>query len=129
VNGTFQIQNVGDTGSLLNWTINTSSISWGTWSFNPGSGVNLTPADGQVTVLATVVSPDEPESEFEGYLRVENIDDPTDFDIIPVSLTTPVDTHNAQKITYQSLLHMIQHHSLISNLLFLKTFFRTYRFL
>ncbi len=43
VSGSFQLQNIGDTGSLLNWTINTSSINWGTWSYTPESGENLTP--------------------------------------------------------------------------------------
>ncbi len=89
VAGNFQIQNIGDNESLLNWTINISSISWGTWSFNPQSGIRLTPEDGSVTVLATLTAPDEPESDFEGFLRVENINDATDFDIIPVMLSTP----------------------------------------
>ncbi|HIG99592.1 MAG TPA: hypothetical protein HA258_03320, partial [Thermoplasmata archaeon] len=89
VTGVFQIQNIGDTGSLLNWTLNTSLLTWGTWSFNPESGTHLTPEDGPVDVLVRVTAPDVAESDFEGYLQVENTDNPLDFDNIPVYLTTP----------------------------------------
>ena len=87
--GTFQVQNIGDAGSLLNWTINASSISWGTWSFSPDHGRNLTPEVGPIDVLVTVVAPNEKKTDFEGFLRVENQNDPSDFDVVPVSLATP----------------------------------------
>ncbi len=90
VAGTFMVQNIGDGGSLLNWTVNTSSITWGEWSFNPLSGDNLTPEQGQKTVLVTLTAPDEEDTKFEGFLRVENKNKPSDYGIIPVSLTTPV---------------------------------------
>ena len=116
--GSFQVQNIGDNDSLLNWTINTSSISWGTWSFNPGSGLGLTPADGPVTVLATVVAPDEPESEFEGYLRVENVNDPTDFELIPVTLKTPLNIIPIWwTMFHQFLFHFLQKHLFAEKLL------------
>ena len=92
VNGSFQLQNIGDNDSLLNWTINTSSITWGTWTITPESGQDLTPEDGQVTVQVTVIAPTEENTEFEGYLRVENQNDSLDFENIPVSLKTPLDT-------------------------------------
>jgi hypothetical protein len=104
INGNFQVQNIGDTGSLLNWTVNTSSISWGTWSFTPESGVNLTPDDGQVTVQVSVVAPNEENSEFQGHIRVENQNDPTDFDLIPVYLKTPVNIPSIQTTIYQFIL-------------------------
>jgi len=88
--GSFQVQNIGDAGSLLNWTVNTSSITWGTWSFTPASGSDLTPEDGQVTVQVSVVAPNEKNSEFQGYLKVENQDNSTDFGLIPVYLKTPL---------------------------------------
>jgi len=90
VDGIFQVQNIGDAGSLLNWTINTSSITWGIWSFNPESGENLTPENGQVTVQVSVVAPNEKNSEFQGDLRVENQQNSTDFCLIPVYLKTPI---------------------------------------
>jgi len=88
--GSFQLQNIGDNDSLLNWTIDSSSISWGTWSFNPASGTRLSPEDGQVTVQVWVVAPNEGNTEFQGNLRVENQDNSTDFCLIPVYLKTPL---------------------------------------
>jgi hypothetical protein len=84
---------VGAPGSLLNWTINVSSLTWGIWSCTPDSGENLTPEDGQVTVSVSVIAPNEKKSTFEGNLRVENKDNPNDFDVIPVSLKTPATAH------------------------------------
>ena len=89
VGGFFQVQNIGDAGSLLNWTI-TSSITWGNWSIAPISGENLTPEDGKVTVQVSVVAPNEKNSEFQGDLRVENQENSTDFCLIPVYLKTPI---------------------------------------
>jgi hypothetical protein len=88
VTGSFQVQNIGGPGSLLNWTIIVSSIDWGTWSYDPESGEKLTPEDGQVTVQVSVVAPDELNTEFEGYLRVENKENPADYDVISVHLKT-----------------------------------------
>jgi hypothetical protein len=90
VGGFFQIQNIGDAGSLLNWTVNISSITWGNWSIAPTSGENLTPEDGKVTVQVSVVAPNEKNSEFQGDLRVENQENSTDFCLIPVYLKTPI---------------------------------------
>ncbi|MBE3122848.1 MAG: aryl-sulfate sulfotransferase [Thermoplasmata archaeon] len=115
--GSFQVQNIGDTGSLLNWTINTSSITWGTWSYTPESGENLSPGDGSVTVHVSVIAPNETNSDFEGYIRVENKDNPNDFDVIPVSLTTPVNIDAVQRTMFhQFLLHFLQRHLFIEKL-------------
>ena len=100
-NGSFQVQNIGDLNSSLNWTINVSSIIWGKWLFSPESGKNLTPSDGQVTVHVSVVAPNEKNSKFEGYIIVENQDDPSDFDLIPVYLKTPVNINIIQLKFYQ----------------------------
>ena len=89
VNGSFKVQNTGDEGSLLNWKVNTSSITWGTWSFDPISGKNLTPENGQVTIEVLVIAPNVINSEFQGQLKVENQDNSSDFDLIPVYLKTP----------------------------------------
>ncbi len=106
VTGTFQVQNIGDTGSLLNWTINNSSLTWGIWSFSPQSGKNLTPEDELVTVDVSVRAPNETNTKFEGYLRVENIDNPTDYELIPVTLKTPVNSQPQQfKTFFNQLIH------------------------
>ena len=117
VNGSFQVQNIGDTGSLLNWTINTSSITWGTWSYTPESGEKLSPEDGQITVHVSMIAPDEENSDFEGYIRVENQNDSNDFDVIPVSLKTPVNIDAVQRTMFhQFLLHFLQRHLFIEKL-------------
>ena len=117
VTGSFQVQNVGDNGSLLNWTIITSSITWGTWTYTPESGENLTPEEGQVTVHVSVIAPSEENSEFEGYIRVENQNDPTDFDVIPVILKTPTNINVVHKaLLHQSLLQFLQRHLFIEKL-------------
>jgi hypothetical protein len=90
VTGSFQVKNIGAPGSLLNWAVNVSSIDWGTWSFTPESDENLSPEDGFVTVQVSVVAPDEKNTKFEGFIQVVNQDDPTDFDVVPISLKTPM---------------------------------------
>ena len=87
VHGSFQVRNVGDPGSLLNWTVN-NSLTWGTWTFTPASGENLTPEQGPVTVQVYVIAPDEKNTEFQGFLQVQNRDNTSDFDTIPVTLKT-----------------------------------------
>ncbi len=94
VTGSFTVRNIGGSGSLLNWTVNTSTLTWGTWTCTPTSGANLTPEDGNVTVQVSVVAPDKKKQEFQGYLRVENQENASDFVNIPVSLTTPLNEHS-----------------------------------
>jgi hypothetical protein len=91
VTGSFKVQNIGDVNSTLNWTVNTTSITWGSWTFTPESGDNLTPGDGEVTIQVSVVAPDEGDAEFQGYIRVENEQNSSDYDTIPVYLKTPRD--------------------------------------
>jgi len=101
VNGSFKVQNIGDSFSLLNWTINISLIDWGTWTFAPDSGKNLTPEEGKLTVQVSVVAPNQQKSEFEGYIRVENQDDPKDFELVPVNLKTPKNINSVQSMIHQ----------------------------
>jgi hypothetical protein len=118
MHGSFEIQNIGDTGSLLNWSINTSSISWGTWSYTPDSGENLTPEEGQIITQVYVIAPNEENTEFEGFIRVINGDNPEDFCDIPVSLKTPVNECMVQQEMDQSLLrHTFFFYERLSHLL------------
>ena len=91
VEGTFQVENIGENMSLLNWEINTSSVSWGSWSFNPEQGSNLTPEDGPIMIQVSMIAPNEKNKVYTGYLRVENKDNPQDFDIVSVNLQTSND--------------------------------------
>jgi len=117
VHGSFQVQNIGDAGSLLNWSINISSITWGTWSFDPDYGDNLKPEAGSITVNVSVIAPDEKKADFEGYIRVENKQDPNNFEVIPVSLITPADNNiNHLPPWLQLFLQFLQRHPFIEKL-------------
>jgi len=118
VSGYFQVQNIGDNSSLMNWTVNTSSITWGTWTITPESGIHLTPAEGQINVHVSVKAPDEPDSEFDAYLRVENINNASDFELIPVILKTPANIIIPSWLTFvhQFLSHFLQNHVFLQRL-------------
>jgi uncharacterized repeat protein (TIGR01451 family) len=91
VTGSFKVKNVGDPGSLLHWKID-SYPTWGTWTISPSMGTNLKPEDGPVTISVIVGVPDEKDEDFSGSVKVVNQMDSTDYCLIPVSLSTPVDT-------------------------------------
>jgi len=105
VTGSFQLRNIGDTGSMLNWTVNTSSLSWGTWSCTPCVGVNLSPQDGEQTIEVSVLIPEKPYTRFEGYLWVENQDDPSDFDLVPILVRTSMSLQHMPSFFF--LLHYL----------------------
>lgn len=88
----FTIRNNGDPGSVLNWKIH-SLPSWGEWIVTPNNGKSLLPSDGSVTVEVFVVAPDVKESTFSGEILVINEDDSSDFETIPIKLSTPKNTH------------------------------------
>lgn len=113
VHGSFQVQNVGDPGSLLNWTVN-NSLMWGTWTFTPASGENLTPEQGPVTVQVYVITPNEKNAEFQGSLQVQNLDNTSDFGMIPVNLKTSA---SMDLSSANSFVNMVQQwFSLLTNL-------------
>ncbi|HJX50417.1 MAG TPA: hypothetical protein VJ438_03065, partial [Candidatus Nanoarchaeia archaeon] len=93
--------------SLLNWTINNSLINWGKWSFTPVSGENLTPENGQVTVQVSIITPNEKNTRFDGYIRIENQNNPEDFDLIPVYLKTQVNFNTINFKFYPFILKFI----------------------
>jgi formylglycine-generating enzyme required for sulfatase activity len=88
VTGSFTIENVGDPDSEINWEI-TEWPAWGTWTFTPISGDELSPKDGAVTVQVSVVAPDEKNQEFTGEVKIVNIDNINEYCTIHVSLATP----------------------------------------
>jgi hypothetical protein len=92
VTGSFQLMNIGEPDSHLNWTI-ASYPEWGTWTFTPASGVDLTPEDGAITVNVTVTAPDVKNQVFQGQVKVVNKENSSDYCSIPVTLTTPMNTH------------------------------------
>ncbi|MBN2599620.1 MAG: C10 family peptidase, partial [Candidatus Thermoplasmatota archaeon] len=87
VTGSFTIRNTGDAGSSLDWEI-TEWPPWGEWSFTPAHGYNLKPEDGPTTIVVQVVVPNQENHLFTGELKVENIENSSDYATIPVSLQT-----------------------------------------
>ena len=105
----FRVKNVGDPGSMLDWEV-TEWPDWGAWTFTPSSGEDLTPEDDYITVEVEVVAPDENEENFTGEVKVVNLEDPDDFEIIDVSLTTP--RNKSFNIFLQFLSFLEQHPNL-----------------
>jgi len=99
VTGSFIVENIGEPGSLLDWEIS-EWPEWGTWTFNPENGDDLTPEDGDITVNIEVIAPDEQETDFSGEIKIINSDYPADYCTIPVTLTTP---YNQEFINAQLL--------------------------
>ncbi|MCK4364610.1 MAG: VCBS repeat-containing protein [Thermoplasmatales archaeon] len=85
--GSFEVSNIGDPGLELDWEID-SYPDWGTWTFDPQSGEDLTPEDGSITVNVEVIAPNEGYNEFLGEIKVVNQDDPDDYCVIQSSLVT-----------------------------------------
>ena len=87
VYGEFSIENNGESGSLLDWEIE-SSPTWGTWTFIPSSGSDLA-AGNMIMVNVTCVAPDEKPNEFTGNITIVNVENTSDYCVIPVYLKTP----------------------------------------
>ena len=107
VTGDFQVENVGEPESLLNWEI-TDWPTWGTWTFTPNSGTNLTPEDGAVTIDVEVTAPEEENTDYDGEIKITNTDNPDDYCIIEVSLATPVKQSNLYSQFIQFLQRLIE---------------------
>jgi hypothetical protein len=103
VTGSFQVMNIGNPNSHLNWTI-ASYPDWGTWTFTPSAGMNLAPEDGAITVNVTVIAPNGKNQAFQGNITVVNKDNSSDYRTIPVILTTPLHQN-------------IEHHGFLERLL------------
>jgi len=87
--GSFEVENIGDPDSLLDWEIE-SYPDWGNWTFDPENGFNLKPEDGAVTITVHVEAPDESETEFTGEIKIVNSQNASDFCIIDAHLATPM---------------------------------------
>lgn len=87
ITGFFSLSNTGEDGSLLDWEIS-EYPDWGTWDFSQDNGKDLTPEDGSLNITVTVLIPDEKNAEFSDEIKIINKNDPTDYEIIPISLTT-----------------------------------------
>jgi hypothetical protein len=90
--GSFFVENVGEPGSILKWGID-SSPSWAAgWAYGfPGDYYNnLTPADGPVRMDVIVTAPKKFNKNFSGDIIVVNLEDSSDIDSVPVTLSTKI---------------------------------------
>jgi len=85
--GSFTVSNIGEAGSDLAWRI-TEWPSWGTWTFDPGIGHELTPEDGPLPINVSVIAPTQQYQEYTGNIKIVNMDNANDYHLIPVSLKT-----------------------------------------
>jgi hypothetical protein len=88
VTGTFQVGNIGENGSLLNWKVD-SWPAWGNWTFAPAAGTGL-PKGSWVTVTVTIVAPPDKNTNFTGKVKLINLDNASDVCEINVYLKTPL---------------------------------------
>ncbi len=103
----FTVENIGEPLSKLDWEIE-SYPDWGTWTFTPSSGIDLTPEDSPVAVQVEIVAPDEPEAEFTGEVKIVDSEDPSDYCIISVLLVTPVSQHSINSQLLQFIQNIMQ---------------------
>jgi hypothetical protein len=92
VTGSFTVNNIGEADSNLDWEI-TEWPSWGEWTFTPSNGNNQKPEDGPTTVTVSVVVPNQENHLFTGEVKVENIENSSDYSTISVSLQTGYKIH------------------------------------
>jgi hypothetical protein len=85
--GNFTVMNIGDSGSWLDWEIE-SKPDWGTWTMIPEEGYDLTPEYGPHLVEVSVVAPDEHNQQFTGEIKITNKENDSDFCTVDVSLLT-----------------------------------------
>jgi hypothetical protein len=116
VTGSFTLSNVGEAASKLAWRVS-EYPDWGTWSFTPASGDSLTPEQGILTVQVSVVAPAERNQQFSGTIKVINIQNSSDFCLIPISLATPVSTEVSHPLLHLILEKLLQRFPLLEKIL------------
>ena len=83
----FTVENAGEPNSTLDWEI-AEYPEWGTWTFIPSHGSNLSSGDKDYVTVSVLV-PDKKIRNFRGYVKVVNKGNSDDFFILPVSIATP----------------------------------------
>jgi len=116
VNGSFTVENVGDSSTLLDWAIG-EHPSWGEWIFTPETGDDLRPEDGPVIVQVSVVVPNEQNKGFTGCIQIVNRKDSSDFCMVIVSLATPKDKQMIRTLFIQFLERVLECFPLFERLL------------
>lgn len=83
----FSIENKGVSFSNLSWEI-VEWPEWGNWTFSINEGYNLTPEDGSLYIEVSVKIPNEKNHNFIGEIKIINKEFYSDYEIIPVSIST-----------------------------------------
>ena len=81
--GSFTVKNIGGVESKLNWEIK-SWPSWGIWTISPKSGSGL--LGGQSTKIDVQLQAPSSNGEYNGIVKVVNLEDSSDFCDVEVSL-------------------------------------------
>jgi len=97
INGQITITNIGAPGSSLSWEI-IEYPEWGTWTFEPDNGVELTPENGAIDVNITLTAPGEKKQEYIGGIKVVNVYNPDDYCDIDILLSTQKDHRTPYKL-------------------------------
>lgn len=110
----FYVENIGEPLSELDWEI-TEWPEWGTWYFLPPDGEDLKPNDGAIHIYVFVEIPDQPYTEYTGNVTVVNLENSSDFELVPVYLRTPMTYETPlqiflKKITdhFPAIAHLLQ---------------------
>lgn len=111
ITGSFTVENIGQPLSCLDWEISTYP-DWGVWVFTPSNGDNLKPEGEPFTVTVSVTVPREKNQNFDGVIKVVNRENPDDFSILQVSLTT---TKN--KVISRLTIDFLDNHPLLVQLI------------
>jgi hypothetical protein len=90
--GSLIVRNGGTPGSSVNWEI-CEYPEWGTWTFTPDHGEDLTP-DNEMILEISVIAPDSKNQAFDGHIKIVNTLDTNNYCTIDVSLTTPKIHHS-----------------------------------
>ncbi len=114
--GSFTVENKGEPTSKLYWKIS-EYPEWGTWTFTPDHGNELTPEDPAVIVQVTVVAPTDTGAEFIGDVKVINLNDVNDFEEIPITLKTPRTRNHILLNLFEFLEKLLQRVPLLEKIL------------
>jgi hypothetical protein len=87
ISGSIYVKNIGVINSPLDWEI-AEYPSFGSWAFNPQDGEDLLPSDGEIIINVTLTVPKNRNQYFSGEIIIRNKHDSSDFEVMPVSLTT-----------------------------------------
>ncbi|MCK5301370.1 MAG: hypothetical protein KAJ21_05645, partial [Thermoplasmatales archaeon] len=115
INDEFEVRNIGDSGSNLDWEV-IEYPSWGIWDFNPASGDNLKPEDGDITVQINIIVPDEDNQQFNGTITIVNKNDENDFHELQVTLSTPNRINNHKYLIQTILSRLIERYSIFKTI-------------